>query len=389
MQRLSLLLASFALCTNALAGGWTSGGGELLESGINPWFIQAGGVPAKRVVRYCVEVDEANFGVGAHDLEKSIDNVFSSWRDDFASAYIPDNGAGNRVHVATESFFLAPNGCAPDIALRFQFGVLSPEQLQEFKEHGQDPTKIVAVAVRTSYDEARLDSKGFVYVSPPRGPLAMQARDVVEDPWSKDSGFRLISVLRHELGHLFGLQHSGTHRDVMGAGFPEYAVSVQGGWASTHGTFKVPLGADLLKICGAALTEFQRHYFGLPADYGCIAPRIWHDKFQIVARRTTTSPPLVIGEAPFSADVVRRSEPLVRLWLPTTQTIFKNVPPYLGSILAGPTVLRLQRTGTYTIKATGATRELTIHTAPDRIQIDGIWEGKQRLDLLPILAFRP
>ncbi len=55
MRQLCFLLTLLAFPT--LWAGWTSGGGELLRTAINPWFIQN-----TKVVHYCVLADEKNFG---------------------------------------------------------------------------------------------------------------------------------------------------------------------------------------------------------------------------------------------------------------------------------------------------------------------------------------
>ncbi len=417
MQRLTLL-ASLCLCAalaalvafvlaaamtpKAYAGGWTSGGGELLESASNPWFIQAGGTtPAgeKKIIFYCLEIDEENFGVTRRDALHAIDAAFTFWLDEFTAAEIPDNPyGGNRVHVARESFFPKPS-CAPDVALRFQFGVLDDEQMLEFERHGQEPKKLVAVAVRREYDEETLQTKhGFVYISPPKGPLAMIARDLAQDPWRADSHIRLALILRHELGHVFGLSHEGTHRRVMGAGFPENLVSVKAAlyYPMLDSVFKVPLGVALGGQCYSGTNTMPatlRDFFSVPPDLECLAIQMQRDRLEIVGWNTEDwDRKIVVGIAPLATPVVTHKTPLVRLWLPDAQKVYTKIPDFLGKILSGPTVVKAQRTGTFvpTQGNAGGThprREISVDIAPERVQVNGVVDGKIQLNVLSYPAY--
>lgn len=361
----------------ATAGGWTSGGGELLEDAINPWFIQSG--PEEKIIRYCVEADEANFGVDLRQLSRQVRSAFDFWSEEFLSAFVPDNGQGSnlKVYVGRESFFEVP--CTGAEQIRFQFGVLSNEQLTKFRDLGQDPTKMVGIAVRTEYDEARLTGKGFIYLSPARGPLAMTGRDVMPDPWSARGQSNLASVLLHEIGHMFGVHHSGNHRDLMGAGFPEYVVSpLNQGYHMNKGVFKVPQGIPLYNICysSSGLPEYLRSFFGINPAHNCISAKIFGDKLRIFSRTEGEDPFTEAGDMTFEDDKIWKTESLIRVWLPSIQKVYQNVPDYLGKILVGPQVVHRRATGFYRNKDRTLERHLQVHISPNNIQVDGVVDGR-------------
>jgi hypothetical protein len=88
--------------------------------------------------------------------------------------------------------------------LRFQFGVLSLEQIQNLS--GID--RKIAMAVRTDYDRVQLRGRGFIYLVAERGPLALDPELMWPTTWSKFDGWTTQLTVVHELGHVFGLSHS-------------------------------------------------------------------------------------------------------------------------------------------------------------------------------------
>lgn len=371
----------------ALAGGWIGGGGELLEDAMNPWFVQRGDMKTANIVRYCIEADEPNFGVPLAILHRHVQFAIDTWVDEFAASVVPMNGDTPEnpllVLVAKESFVPAAR-CDASTPLRFQFGVLTAAQMTEFRDKQLDPRRFVALAARTHYDPKTLQSEGFVYIAPPKGPLGMLTPDMIDDPWTVESGIRLYSVLRHELGHVFGIQHTGTHKEVMGGGFPEYAVSRTDNFIGPLGVFKLPHGAILRKLCyDEGLPEFLVRFFAIPPNDTCIGLKIFADRLEVVTARSFDAPFRTLGRAPLdSREMIVRTEPLVRVWLPDSQTVFTNVPARLGRLLSGPMVLRRQATATYRGVDGVTERELQVTIAPEDFRIGGIWENKIILDLL-------
>lgn len=385
--RLNLLAAlALGFASPALSvGGDISGGGELLEDRINPWFVQEGthGSSAKKIVKYCVLADEEAFGVAIPVLRKHVQAAFRFWDEELRAAYLPENGPnGSQVLVGAESYF--PADTCDGASIIFQFGTLAYDQIVDFAHRGLDPQNFVALALRTEYAASgNMQGKGIVYIAPPTGPLAMRGRDVVPDTWSRDSHQRLDAILAHEIGHVFGLQHGTSTEDLMGALFPERMVSANADWDGyLPGVFKVTMNSERrLKCWPGGLPPFIAAYFSAPASDECLAVVVRDQRVIFQTRKKHSVERTVVGELTFDSVLVDREETLVALWLPEERQLFKNVTPRYGRILPGPTARHRQVSGTYVPKV-GESRSLQVHLSPTRIQVGGVWNGKIILDLL-------
>jgi hypothetical protein len=185
------LLICFAI--PSFAGGWTSGGGELLGNSQNPWWIHN-----TKQVNYCILIDEANFGVSRQVVEEKIVRALSFWKIQLGQAYGYHNG-NVEIKFGQQDYILTQDCSNSD--LKFQFGVLDSEQFNYLK----DPLKYYAVAVRTEYDGYNLKGKGFIYVAPENGPL--KTNQAPEKMWSSENGAMLYPTLIHEIGHVLGIKH--------------------------------------------------------------------------------------------------------------------------------------------------------------------------------------
>lgn len=193
----------------ANAGGWVVGGGELIGDNNNPWFLHN-----TAEVKYCLILDESNFGLSRQDSEKIIQKGFQFWMRQFAEQF---NTQPN-FPIGRQTFKQVECNQNPDI--QFQFGVLDLEQLNKLK----DMERKIAFTVRTDYDRVNMKGKGFVYISPEAGPLKVQNPRVVDRPWSRSKSVFAQFVLIHELGHIFGMKHD-SNLSIMEEGFVERFVS--------------------------------------------------------------------------------------------------------------------------------------------------------------------
>ncbi|MBN8538335.1 MAG: hypothetical protein J0M15_14875 [Deltaproteobacteria bacterium] len=193
------------------AGGWVSGGGELLKDSHNPWFINN-----TSDVFYCVIIDEANFGASSETIERNLELAINYWKSEFNFAITPEFKHFGKLKIASQTFIKVP--ChEKKVNIRFQFGYLEKDQ----KNYLRSPKKYAAVTVRTDYDPINLKAKGFVYLSPSQGALAYNSEGVARNAWSLNDGNLLYVTLIHELGHVFGLPHIGTMGVLMSEGFVE------------------------------------------------------------------------------------------------------------------------------------------------------------------------
>ncbi len=214
-----LSVALILTSSMSYAGGWVSGGGELLSDAQNPWWVKN-----TTEVRYCVEMDAANFGVGEARARHLISRAFRFWKNQFSKVTYADF-AGEHGGIATQAFI--ETDCDSSVDLKFQLGTLSAEQIEKISDIG----RFIGLSVRTAYDSARLHGRGFIYIAPQSGPLRPTSDRLLPAYWSRDSHMRFYLTLVHELGHVFGLPHMSDFA-MMDEGFPDLAASNPGnGWA--------------------------------------------------------------------------------------------------------------------------------------------------------------
>jgi len=176
--------------------GWSSGGGELIRDKNNPWFIQN-----TKTVKYCIQIDEKNFGQTREQVSTRVRNAFEFWKKqlrdlDYMSFTEP------KIDLGTQDF--QEIKCSKEADIQFQFGVLTTEQKQRIG----DTSDIIGLTVRTDYDRVYLKGKGFIYFAPQSGPLKPTSKDVAQNMWSSGTGAAIYQLIIHELGHVFGIQHT-------------------------------------------------------------------------------------------------------------------------------------------------------------------------------------
>jgi hypothetical protein len=223
----SLMVVSFLNLLLPLQSfaGWTSSGGETLKDKINPWFLQN-----TTEVRYCILVDQANFGQSFADVQRRVQKTLQIWKHQLGNLKMRSVGGSssdeNLPRLGTQNFIeVNCNLNGPRIStngadLVFQFGVLSGEQLSKIG----DPTSYIGLTVRTEYDPVNLRGKGFMYFSPENGPLKLNKSGLVQNPWSRQNGQMLLVALLHELGHVFGIQHTD-HFPLMEESYLEFVLT--------------------------------------------------------------------------------------------------------------------------------------------------------------------
>ncbi|MBC7464674.1 MAG: matrixin family metalloprotease [Bdellovibrio sp.] len=216
-MKIKVLLAAGALIlfktiSVPAAGGWTSGGGELIRDQHNPWFIQN-----TKQVNYCIQIDEKEFGLSRNFVSSQVARTIQFWKNQLKELQVSNFGEF-AISVGGQNFSEVDCESAHDID--FQFGVLSSEQAARLG----DISKTIALSVRTDYDIKKLKSKGFVYFA--------KDKHFPSRPWSSNYGIRFLPVLAHEIGHVFGVQHR-EDVDFMSENYPEAVLSANDG----DGTF--------------------------------------------------------------------------------------------------------------------------------------------------------
>ena len=207
-----------AASPNKPAGTITSSGGYVYGYQQNPWFL--GNVKS---VNYCIDMDEANFGPKREEANASIQRAVGLWKIAFSAPGIYPTlevEPADALKIGQQDFNLV--SCeSGTVDIRFQFGKLTDSQRATLVK----PTKYVASAVQTEYDEDQLRGKGFIYVAAEKGSLRPEADDLAEDFLSHHDHVVLDMTLVHELGHVFGVPHQMGTAFPMGESFCEQLVT--------------------------------------------------------------------------------------------------------------------------------------------------------------------
>ncbi|MBL7542750.1 MAG: hypothetical protein JNL11_02990 [Bdellovibrionaceae bacterium] len=189
----SILFLVLSITQISFAGGWVVGGGEIMGDAVNPWFLNN-----NPDIKYCVVIDEANFGLSRSEAESITKRGIDFWMRQFKG----QSGWGQDFILSKLNFAL--ESCKPTTDLKLQFGLIDLKQMSQLP----DLDRKVAVSVRTDYDRVNMRGKGFIYISPEKGPLALSGPQIETKAWSSSKGLLTLMVMIHELGHVFGLSHN-------------------------------------------------------------------------------------------------------------------------------------------------------------------------------------
>lgn len=208
--------------SSSFGGNGSSGGGNIFGNQLNPWFLGN-----TKTVSYCVEISPEFSDVSRTRILELVSGSFNYWKKSFASStgYTAEPTMGTNALLGTQEFVLQDK-CDRDTDITFQLGFLNEMQKKAIPNYKQ----LVGIAYRTSYDEVNLKGKGFIYIGAESGDFRPMANGMHPKPWSYGKNWTLSEVMKHELGHVFGLQddyYEGFGLNLMGATFAEGAIKKQ------------------------------------------------------------------------------------------------------------------------------------------------------------------
>ena len=329
MKFRGILLGIF-LTTNALAGGagWESSGGEIFRGAKNPWFVT--NTPA---VQYCIQFDSASMNANVDQARRLIQDGLAYWKTEFSRTTHVNKGF---VDLATQTFTEVP--CSLGVAqmeFLFGYGSLNSERLAYLAS----PEKFVGVSVRTDYDSKNLRGKGFVYITSDVGPHAYSAGDanigLIPNAWKNE---RLLAyAILHELGHVFGIPHTGA--GLMSEVFLEQLLNprvYEVFLTEPIDSFFFP--AATMESCGQ-LAGADKAFFGADLDSDCLQFRMLgpDQPISVFAKKKAEAnwKPVGVFENVTPNLFDTRNLPAVHVELPPDQTVFTSQAANFKSFMIG------------------------------------------------------
>lgn len=213
MVRKSLVLCIF-IRSSISFGGWDSGGGYILTTQNNPWFLSN-----TTQVKWCVDVDEDHFGIGVDTSISVIKYALNYWQNTFGKIQ-PVQQPNIDTRLATQKWHYQ-DSCEGGVDVTFLLGTTG-----RYQSYIPAPHHTIGLAQRTNYNRQLLRSQGFIYISPEHGPLKLAADGLRKDRWIWQDNLLLKLVLTHELGHIFGVDHDESF-GLMAENFPASIIRAE------------------------------------------------------------------------------------------------------------------------------------------------------------------
>ncbi len=366
---LALVVMSLFTEVTLAQGGWISSGGELFKNGKNPWFVKN-----TTVVNYCIRIDVSSFSASKQEVQSAIQLGFQYWKNEFSKSIATFTTDGV-ITLATQDFIEKPcpveigkrDDSKVDLEFLFGYGTLTPRQVA----HLVNPKKYIGVTVRTDYDVVNLKAKGFVFISSDLGTESYEnAGNLIEKAWMHPK--LLQYAVLHELGHVFGIPHTGS--GLMSEVFLDQILN-----KNVYANYeKAPIEAFLrpneeVEVCDVSAKSLS--WFSA-TDKRCIglnAPYMF-GTWKVFAKKDVNSAKEEIGEIRGITPVLfdHRGKPVSILQITDEQTVFTPKETLFRSFMYGPFTTETGLTGTFTPSSRAASKSVYINMTPTSITVQGV-----------------
>lgn len=380
-----ILVVILGALANVGSASWISSGGESFYDAKNPWFLAH-----KKSVSWCLKIDQENFSASEEQALQSIQLALNYWKEEFNRGQI---GPGKYLHFPLgNNEFIYSEGECKDQDLRFLFGsaalssteraYLEKLQNQSGKEN-EALRNYIGVSVRTEYDSTQLIGKGFIYIASDLGSQKYLTRgDLIEKAWSHS---RILSwALLHEIGHTFGIPHSGN--SFMSEIFMDQLLSKY----NFQDFLKMPFEAFVSspkegRRC-TLINSTMRKFFDLGMDAACVVG-VWmpgQHEYHVLAEYPDGSRKLVGKAMGLQTRVYGiGSRPIAYLRLTQQQKVFTPEQTEGRFLIPGPVQERFKMTGNLLLEKDQRVVPIHLDLSPESISMVAVYNGR----LEPVFSY--
>lgn len=234
--RMLLLAASVVCVSTAQAGLISSGGGKIIGTANNPWFV------GRNAATYCVEKSN-DYSQSEDAAVAEVEAAAKEWMRTLRELVLNKNKPSLTITLNRH------HKCTPQTDLRILLGVMNDDVRQTIADAGDG---YVGFAKRTTYDESMMWGRGYIWIAPDLGPHSYKKAN--RPSWNQ--GMFTYFVLLHEIGHVFGFQHH------MGNLMQESAPETIADMYLNGGASRLPLpkGGDLRNLPAGVLVPSLLEY---------------------------------------------------------------------------------------------------------------------------------
>ncbi len=347
-----------AVIHSAQAAGWVSSGGELFELDRNPWFVKN-----VEEVKYCIDLDEEGVSADRATVETTIEAAINYWKRELDQKHSITAGL---TKLGTQKFVYVgqcPSGegkskergqrhfdeeempsCEQsdqgiEVAFRIGYQTLTPKEV----EFLADPQKYVGVSLRKRYCDLQMRGRGIIFIASDRGDHSYHnPGHLVSEAWQQPK--LLQYALIHELGHLFGISHSGSGimsevflDQLLNKNFVDFYAK-----NPVQSFFSLP---ERFGVCPGPVGSgtFDPGFFGVPGSSLCLILERKADSggqwvWSVSALEKVGEDPVPYGDLTvqvFGGQVFSR-DPASIIHLPKGQSVFSREERGLSNFMIGP-----------------------------------------------------